>query len=270
MMEKSRFISSCGRIIETENDAACLPARFYVRQSMRTHREKIINLSLHMEFMDEACRQILGMPCGVSEDQICQWTLQLLRRNLHSPMSNVRIEFFMVMDGERLNPVIKCASTLLDNTYALQATRPPAEIFAFDYPYSEFRTTLSDAALIPYAIKAFGNNAAVALRSSPDGVLLAADGEALFAMHGQRLITSPLEYGAANSVERSIAILAARKAGIPFEQRPILADQIKRYDEMMIINTLGITSLSQCGEAKFMSLTARRLAAAMAAQNPEP
>ena len=256
-MARQRYISVGDEILAADRIQAGIPAKFYIRQNMRTRDGRILNADLHMEFFRRAVRRILDMPLAISERQINETTARLLRENLIPPDVPTEISVYLVLESDAMLPVISCREILLDRTYALQGTRPAAEIFEYSYPYPSFRTSVSDAASIPFENKAFSMSAAVSVRCE-NGVLLAARGEALLAMHGKT------ECGAADSVERRIALEAAREAGIPVEQREIRADSLHRYDEMMIVDTLGITSLSECAGAKFGVLSARRLAELMA------
>ena len=262
-MTRHRYISVNGKIMMAENTMTGIPAKFYIRQRMRTRAGRILHADMHMEFFRLAANRILDMPLEITERQINDMTARLLRENLLPAEAPVSISIYLVLESDTLLPVISCREVLLDPTYALQGTRPTSQIFEYTHPYPSFRTSVSDAAAIPFENRSFALSAAVPVRSE-NGVLLAARSEALFAMHGKTLITTPLELGAADSVERSIALQAARRAGIPTEERAVLLENIHRYDEMMIIDTLGVTSLSECAGAKFMSLTARRLASAMA------
>lgn len=262
-MARQRYISVGDEILAADRIQAGIPAKFYIRQNMRTSDGRILNADLHMEFFRRAVRRILDMPLAISERQINETTARLLRENLIPPDIPTEISVYLVLESDALLPVISCREILLDRTYALQGTRPAAEIFEYSHPYPSFRTSVSDAASIPFDNKAFSMSAAVSVRCE-NGVLLAARGEALLAMHGKTLIATPTECGAADSVERRIALEAAREAGIPVEQREIRADSLHRYDEMMIVDTLGITSLSECAGAKFGVLSARRLAELMA------
>ncbi|UKI39660.1 MAG: hypothetical protein L6V35_02085 [Alistipes putredinis] len=151
---------------------------------MRTRDGRILNADLHMEFFRRAVRRILDMPLAISERQINETTARLLRENLIPPDVPTEISVYLVLESDAMLPVISCREILLDRTYALQGTRPAAEIFEYSYPYPSFRTSVSDAASIPFENKAFSMSAAVSVRCE-NGVLLAARGEALLAMHGK-------------------------------------------------------------------------------------
>ena len=262
-MARYPYISVGGQVVGADSAPVGIPARFYIRQRMRTRGGRILNAGMHMEFFRQAARRILDMKVEMTERQLSDMTAGVLRENLLPAEAPMELSVCLLLESDTLLPVISCRGTLLDQTYALQGTRPSAEIFEYSHPYPAFRTSVSDAAEIPFENRAFSHCAAVSVRSE-NGVLLAARGEALLAMHGKTLIASPTQCGAADSVERRIAIAAARKAGIPVEQREIRADSLHRYDEMMIVDTLGITSISECAGARFGVLSARRIADEMA------
>jgi len=219
---------------------------------------------MYVEFFRHAVRTILDMPLDLTAPLLEEWAAELTDRNFFEPGASVDIDMFLVLDSDSLLPVMACRRAFLDDTYALQGLRPAAAVFRYDFPYPSIRTSVSDAADALFGHKAFAGDAAVAVRSNADGVLLAARSQALFAMYGKTLIASPPAAGAADSVHRRIAVAAAGKAAIPFAEQEIRVQMLPRYDELMIIDSQGITSVSKCGQARFMSLTARRLAVAMA------
>ncbi len=66
-----------------------------------------------------------------------------------------------------------------------------------------------------------------------------------------------------NSVERELVIEAASAARLSVREEPISHPELKSFDELFFADAAGITSLSECDGAKFMSLATPRLAAAL-------
>ncbi len=85
----------------------------------------------------------------------------------------------------------------------------------------------------------------------------------LFAIRGRVLFTAPLTEGAMDGVEREMVIDAAAKARLTVREEPILHPDLKSFDELFCADAAGLTSLSECDGAQFMTLIATRLAAAM-------
>ena len=86
-----------------------------------------------------------------------------------------------------------------------------------------------------------------------DGVVRRADDAPLFAVFDGVIYASP----AAADVERTLVIAAARRAGIPLVQPGV-------FDELFAFDCEGVCSIASCGEARYLSLTAERIAAALA------
>ncbi len=264
-MPRPGYISVGGKIVGSGFPGPLPASGFYIRQGMRTSGGRIPNAEMYVDFFRHAVRTVLGMPLDLTAARLEAWAAELAVRNFFDRDVPVEMDMYLVLDSDSLLPVMTCRRVLMDDSYALQGVRPAAVIFSYGFPYPSFRTSVSDAADALFGHKAFGDRAAVAVRCDADSVLLAARSEALFAVHGKTLIATPLSAGAADSVHRHVAVAAARDAGIPFAEQEIRSQMLSRYDELMIIDALGVTSISQCGGARFMSLTARRLAEAMAA-----
>jgi hypothetical protein len=166
-------------------------------------------------------------------------------------------------EGDNYEFTIEFERRLLDAGYALSALRPKAASYEYAIPFGAFPTNFQIEAQALFDTLALGGHGATrSVRREGDRLLSCGDAP-LFAIKGHVLITPPLTEGAIESVERSLVIGAAASARLGVREEPILHSELKNYDELFFADAAGITSLAECDGAKFMSLTAPRLAAAM-------
>ncbi len=151
------------------------------------------------------------------------------------------------------------AGTSLYDGYALRSLTPDAACVFYDLPFSDAHTSARDAAAQLAAVQALRCGNDIAVRCSSEGVALTADDAPLFAIKNKLVTTSPAEA----SVERDLAVRAARAAGFEVEERAIMFEELSRFDELFYADHRGITSLAHCDSLAYMSLAAERIAAAM-------
>lgn len=68
-----------------------------------------------------------------------------------------------------------------------------------------------------------------------------------------------------DDVEWTLVAEAARWAGIRWVERPVGAAQLRLFDELFSFDCEGVSSIASCEGTPYLSLTAERIAAALAA-----
>ena len=146
----------------------------------------------------------------------------------------VRIE--LDPDGtERLLP----AGVSLYDGYAFRSLQPEAVTVGYDLTLSEAPTSAREAA------------AQLARRLADDAPLLA--------IAGRTVLTAP---GPA-SVERRLAMLAVRAAGLELSEEAFGRADLPSLDELFFADHRGVTSLLRCDGLPLMTFVAERIAEAM-------
>ena len=155
----------------------------------------------------------------------------------------VRIE--LDPDGtERLLP----AGVSLYDGYAFRSLQPEAVTVGYDLTLSEAPTSAREAA------------AQLARRLADSaGILRSADDAPLLAIAGRTVLTVP---GPA-SVERRLAMLAVRAAGLELREEAFGRADLPSLDELFFADHRGVTSLSRCDGLPLMTFVAERIAEAM-------
>ncbi len=238
----------------------------FVYQRIHTLGGKALRLAEHLLIAARAFEHIYGFRPELDERETAAEITALLK-TLRLPKGTSATVMLYLVPREDGGCEIKAEYErgLLDAGYAHSPLRPQAATFEYSIPYSGFPTgfQLSARALFDdLALRKHG--AARSVRREGDRLISCGDAP-LFAVRGRVLFTPPLTEGAMESVERELVIAAAErvKPRLAVREEPILHSELKSYDELFFADAAGITSISECDGAKFMSLAAARLAGAM-------
>lgn len=101
---------------------------------------------------------------------------------------------------------------------------------------------------------------AVRFFATGDGIVRRAGDAPLFAVRDDVIYAAPLD-----DVEWTLVAEAARWAGIRWVERPVGAAQLRLFDELFSFDCEGVSSIASCEGTPYLSLTAERIAAALAA-----
>ena len=93
-----------------------------------------------------------------------------------------------------------------------------------------------------------------------DGIVRRAGDAPLFAVRDDVIYAAPLD-----DVEWTLVAEAARRAGIRWVERPVGAAQLRLFDELFSFDCEGVSSIASFEGTPYLSLTAERIAAALAA-----
>ncbi len=236
----------------------------FVYQRIHTLGGKALRLAEHLQIAARAFEHIYGSRPELDERETAAGITALLK-TLHLPKGTSATVMLYLVPREDGGCEIKAEYErgLLDAGYAHSPLRPQAATFEYSIPYSGFPTgfQLSARALFDdLALRKHG--AARSVRREGDRLISCGDAP-LFAVRGRVLFTLPLTEGAMESVEMLIAAAERVKPRLAVREEPILHSELKSYDELFLADAAGITSISECDGAKFMSLAAARLAGAM-------
>jgi hypothetical protein len=260
-----------------------------------------LHLAAHLDMAVRDFEHIYGVRPPVDERAVTREIASLLRARRVPPKGSATVMLYLVpQDGYELrvtshgndeggdglqNPAkltVEYERTLLDAGYTLSSLRPRAVSFDYSIPFGGFPTAFQLSARALYdtlGASRTGNSdytsASAANHRIPanggtvrsvrrEGDRLLSCGDApLFAIRGKKLFTPPLTEGAMESVERQLIIEAAAQERFTLTEETLRHSELREYDELFCVDAAGITSLAECDGAKFMSLAAPRLAAAM-------
>jgi hypothetical protein len=238
--------------------------RHYIFQRLHVIEGQPLHLPEHLEFAAHSFSTIYGRRPRLGASSVHEVISDLVRRRYIATRTGCTMMLYFIPDDEYGCRVeVEYERPLLEAGYAHSALRPHALSFEYSLPFGSLPTAFQLSARELFdelALSVCGSTRSV--RREGD-VLLSCGESALAAIRGHELVVPPPGSGAVESVERELLLAAAPSARLTVARRPILRSELKRYDELMIVDAAGVTSLAECDGAKFMSLVAPRLAAAI-------
>jgi hypothetical protein len=239
-------------------------AAHFVYQRVHTLGGKALHLAEHLTIASRAFEHIYGFRLDLDEKTVAAQIAEVLRHNHATARTGATAMLYFVPceDGDhRLTAEFERG--LLDAGYTHSPLRPRAQTYEYSIPFGAFPTSFQLSARTLFDGLALREHGATRSVRREGNQLVSCGDAPLFAIRDRILITPPLTEGAMESVERALVIAAATKARLTVREEALLHSELKTYDELFFADAAGITSLSECDNAKFMSLTAPRLAEAL-------
>jgi hypothetical protein len=232
----------------------------YIYQRLHTLGGKALHLAEHLSVASRAFEQIYGHAPEIDEPSAAALIAETLRAHRVPSRAGATVLVVLTPDEE---PTVEFERRLLTAGYAHSALRPRAVTYEYSIPFPAFPTSFQLSAQSLFDSLALGEHGATRSVRREGKSLLACGDAPLFAIQGKVLLTPALTEGAMDSIERRLVLEAASEARLTVCEEPILHSKLKSLDELFFADAAGITSLSDCDGAKFMSLSAPRLAAAL-------
>lgn len=238
--------------------------KHFVYQRVHTLSGRAFHLGEHLTIAARAFEQIYGVYTALDEREITARITDTLRSVRVSERTGATVVLrFALSESAGCDVACEFERVLLDAGYAHSPLRPKAVTYDYSIPFPALPTNFQTEAKELFdalALRAHGATRSV----RREGERLISCGDAtLFTIRDRVLFTPPLTEGVMDSVERNLVIEAAVGSRMDVREEPILHSQLKDFDELFLADAAGITSLSECDGAKFMSLAAPRLVAAM-------
>jgi hypothetical protein len=234
--------------------------RHFVYQRVHTLGGKARHLSEHLALAARTYEQIYGVKPEPDERKVAASIAETLHRK--HPVAQVSatamLYFYEAGDGSH-TLTVNYERPLLETGYAHSPLRPRGVTFEYSIPFGGLPTNFQIEAQALFDSRALRLHGATrSVRREGDRLLSCGDSP-LFAIRGRTLIAPPT----IESVERGLVVAAAVKSRLGVCEEPILHSELMSFDELFVADAAGVTSLSECDGAKFMSLTAARIAAAL-------
>lgn len=237
----------------------------FVYQRIHTLGGRALHLDEHLRIAARAFEHIYGSRPELDPETVAAGIADFLKM-LRSPARNsATVMLYLVPreEGGGCNVTREYERGLLDAGYTLSPLRPRAVSYEYSVPFAAWPTAFQLSARALFDTLALRQHGATRSVRREGEALISCGDAALFAIRGRTLFTPPLTEGAMDGVERGLVLAAAPKVRLTVREEPILHSELKIFDELFFADAAGITSLAECDGAKFMSLVAGRLAAAM-------
>jgi len=229
------------------------PQEPYIYQTLHAAAGRPLNTAAHLRTAAAAAREMFGAVVAadaVRADALCRRMLQL-NRYPTGVSSSVRLRIYA--SGEVR---WECGEILVHDGMVLRPIRPDAVSVRYDIPLGEAPTSAREAAHLLVAADVRRRGYRSAVRFDMRGTALTADDAPLFVVRDRCVCTSP----ARSSVERDLAVLSVRAAGLELREEPVDSGMLRRADEVFMFDFRGITSLSSCDGVPYMDILTRRIA----------
>ncbi|MDR2882433.1 MAG: aminotransferase class IV [Alistipes sp.] len=240
------------------------PASHFVYQRLHVLGGRALHLAEHLRIAARAFEHVYGVRPALDSGAVAARISDALRGGHHATSrTGATVILRLAPDDEATGISAAFERQLMEAGYYMSALRPKARSYDYSIPFGGFPTNFQLDAQAMFDTLAFrGHGAGRSVRRRGD-VLLSCGDAPLFAIRGRVLFTTPLTEGAMDGVERGTVIAAADRARLTVREEPILHTELKSCDELFLADAAGITSISECDGAHFMSLIAPRLADAM-------
>lgn len=263
---KGDLLSVNGRLC-TLGEAGESPDRMlsanFVWQRIHTLEQRPLHLCSHMDLIETAYVSLYGTTTGLSAATLRAEIATLLQANRYQKGS-VAVMLY-ILPGEDAQPIriLSCEKQLLYKGYSLWHRAEKAMILPYEYPFAHFSTALSLAADTYASNYVRRKSAGIGLAENSAGYLYSAGGGPLFAVMGNRVLTTPVSHGACDSVERRLVIESCTRAKLEVVELPLTRKLLGEYQELFTANVGGIVSIGECLGNIYPYSTASRVATGM-------
>ena len=229
-----------------------MPDGLYVSQNIAVTGRRGVSVDRYAEALDYASRELLGFGIRQSARSIERDIETLFADNGYPADGLSRAIVRQYLSGEF---VIRAGEILPYRERALRVVFPRAAVVDYDIPFSEVRSSLSEAAL-EAAYGHLPRGVQTVLRRSSRGGIVSADGAPLFAVAGKRVTTPEPEVPSAEFEMAAEAVLAA---GLDLVTGEVDSEMLLEADELFFADYRGITAVSSFEERHYMHLMAARV-----------
>ena len=192
-----------------------------------------MHTAAHLSRLRDGAGSLFGRPAELPAGRIADEIGALLRANGY-PAGGATVTLRLYADGTY---ALTADGVSLYRTYALRSLRPAAAVVPCDGYRPEWPTSARRETARWAQQEAERSGARCALLCDRDGIVRRAGDAPLFAV----------------------------RAGIRWVERPVGAAQLRLFDELFSFDCEGVSSIASYEGTPYLSLTAERIAAALAA-----
>ena len=224
-----------------------------------------LHLPAHLAVLDRWSRELFGRPAGLRQQPLARQIEALAAQT--APADCDLSQFVRIVVPASGDPAfrLESAGISLYRGYDLRSLMPDAVTLQYDMPFPEAPTSAREAAAGLARQQARLHGASVAVRCDGDGIVRTADNAPLFAVRGKTAFVSPAEA----CVEQELGLRAVEAAGLELEERPVMRDELPRFDELFYVDHRGVTALAHCDGHPCMAILAERVAQSLGGLFPK-
>ncbi|MBR2420148.1 MAG: hypothetical protein IKB14_05470 [Rikenellaceae bacterium] len=239
----------------------------YVRQDMRVRDRRPLHVAAHLALLGRAFERVYGRRVVLSPAMVAAWCADLLARNRYPASGSCRVSALLIPTERGADLVLVGGEILLDESYTIRPVRPSASVDCYNVGFGELPTSAAfeaaETALMRARNRLKVQGSHVVLRTDDEGVILSTGTAPLFAVVDHTIFTTPLVYGAPDTVERQLTLDAIVREGIDVREDIVSVGALDRYDELFYADYRGLTSIEQIESTNYMSLAVDRIVRSM-------
>ena len=218
----------------------------YLYQRIHTFEHRPLHIATHLRLIQKSYRILYGIELALDEETLRQEIALTLRENRYPEVSNlVTLYLFAPREKRPGSRMISCTETFVYPGYTLWHSRLRACTLPYDYPFPEHETALSRIAHTFAQGYALRTGCDLALTENGSGVVTGAGENPLFAVFDNRVLTTSIENGAAESLWRHLGIRLCQEAALEVEESALTEEMLKRCDELFCMTPQGVVSLKE-------------------------
>ncbi len=272
---KNDLICVDGRICSWEESGiglVSLPGADFIYQRLHALDHRPLNRDAHIEIAEISWGTLYGGTAGISQEMLDGDTAKLLEANRYRMGSHLLTLYLFpensLQSGVSKVPrpvrVLACERQLLYRVYPLG--QKPLRVIStpYEYPFTPHKTAVSLAAHNYAAGYAQRKGADAAITTNFRGQVIGLGEDPLFLSIGNQIFTTPLDHGAAQSVERQLGIAACERAGMTVFEQAIEAAQLHEFEELFAVTPQGVTSIGQYSNRLYPHTLGKKIAESMA------
>ena len=223
----------------------------YLYQTVHILGGRSLHLPAHLAVLDRWSRELFGRPAGFRQQSLARQIEALAAQT--APADCDLSQFVRIVVPASGDPAfrLESAGISLYRGYDLRSLMPDAVTLQYDMPFPEAPTSAREAAAGLARPQARLHDASVAVRCDRDGIVRTADDAPLFAVRGKTAFVSPAE------------------ACVELEERPVMRDELPRFDELFYVDHRGVTALAHCDGHPCMAILAERVAQSLGGLFPK-
>lgn len=232
----------------------------YVYTIINTLRHKPLHLQLKLRYALDSFAALYGTRPAVEASDIAEQVERLLHYAMLPKCGNTLMLMLLPNHSGGCNTLLTHLSTTPhEEGYTLLYTRPRAIVANYEIALEAHHTALSlkAARFADQAAQRSGGD--IAVRCNRAGVVSTSGDNPLFALVGNKLITTPISHGAKPSAERELMMELCRMAKVEVMEEAMTMEHLSRCEELCIFTPEGIKSVGEMGGAKLHNIVATRL-----------
>ncbi|MFQ7386999.1 MAG: branched-chain amino acid aminotransferase [Alistipes sp.] len=237
----------------------------YLYQTVHILGGRSLHLPAHLAVLDRWSRELFGRPAGLRQQPLARQIEALAAQT--APADCDLSQFVRIVVPASGDPAfrLESAGISLYRGYDLRSLMPDAVTLQYDMPFPEAPTSARESRRrtgppAGPSARRIGRRALRRRRHRPHGRQRPAVRRA-----GQTAFVSPAEA----CVEQELGLRAVEAAGLELEERPVMRDELPRFDELFYVDHRGVTALAHCDGHPCMAILAERVAQSLGGLFPK-